>query len=337
MKEGSMYRGIGTSRFLRSLAVFGVIGLLAAACGTGTSNQTQGSNLASDQTFRFPLNDDIGSFDPAFVNAAVDSAFIQNIFGGLLKFDEKLNIVPDIAKEVPTTGNGGISSDGKTYTFKLRNDVKFSNGDKVTAKDVIYSWSRAARLQGDYASDLDHVVGYKDVKAKKATTLSGMTAPDDYTLKVELTDAAGFFLTEVAFFTAVTAVVDQKAVEAGGEDTWWTKPETLVGTGPFKMSARTPKQSLDFVPVDNWWGSPKPTLKKVHVDIIADLSSAIAKYDQNGFDDVGYGDMNGNIPPEDILRIKAGPKASELKFIPKVRTTWVGYNFEKGPFAGAAG
>ena len=47
--------------------------------------------------------------------------------------------------------------------------------------------------------------------------------------------------------------------------------------------------------------------------------------------------MNGNIPPEDILRIKAGPKASELKFIPKTRTTWVGYNFKKGPFAGAAG
>ena len=165
-----------------------------------------------------------------------------------------------------------------------------------------------------------------------------MTAPDDYTLKVQLSDPAGFFLTEVAFFTAVTAVVDQKAVEAGGEDNWWTKPDTLVGTGPFKMSARTPKQSLDFVAVDNWWGSPKPTLKKVHVDIIADLSSAIAKYDQNGFDDVGYGDMNGNIPPEDILRIKGGPKASELKFIPKVRTTWVGYNFsEKGPFAGAAG
>src|SRR5256712_7061415 len=103
------------------------------------------------------------------------------------------------------------------------------------------------------------------------------------------------------------------------------------------MSARTPKQSLDFVPVDNWWGSPKPVLKKIHVDIIADLSSAIAKYDQNGFDQVGFGDMNGNIPPEDVLRIKAGPKASELKFIPKTRTTWVGFNFKKGPFAGAAG
>ena len=319
-------------RALRGAAILGAVSLLLGACGTTSNNNNQGQQLAADQTFRFPLNDDIGSFDPAYVSAAVDSAFIQNIFGGLLKFDDNLKIVPDIAESMPE-----VSSDGLTYTFKLRKDVKFSNGDKVTAKDFIYSWSRAARLQGDYAADLDHVVGYKDVSGKKATTLSGMTAPDDYTLKVQLTESAGFFLTEVAFFTATTAVVSEKAITAGGEDTWWTKPETLIGTGPFKMSARTPKQSLDFVPVDNWWGSPKPTLKKIHVDIIADLSSAIAKYDQNGFDNVGYGDMNGNIPPEDILRIKAGPKASELKFVPKVRTTWVGYNFEKGPFAGAAG
>jgi oligopeptide transport system substrate-binding protein len=330
-----MHRAFGGMRALRSLAIVGTIGILVAACGNTPT--TQGTQLAADQTLRFPLNDDIGSFDPAFINAAVDSAFAQNLYDGLLRFDDNLNIVPDIAKEVPSTSNGGVSSDGLTYTFKLRNDVKFSNGDKVTAKDVIYSWSRAARRQGDYASDLDHVVGYKDVKAKTATTLSGMTAPDDYTLKVQLTEPAGFFLTEVAFFTAVTAVVSEKAVTAGGEDLWWTKPDTLIGTGPYKMSARTPKQSLEFVPVSNWWGSPKPTLTKISITIIADLSSAIAKYDQNGLDNVGFGDMNGNVPPEDILRIKAGPKSSELKFIPKTRTTWVGFNYAKGAFAGTAG
>src|SRR5205814_485359 len=210
-----MDRGVGAFRALRSLAVVGAIGILVAACGGG-STANQGTQLAADQTLRFPLNDDIGSFDPAFINAAVDAAFAQNLYDGLLKFDDNLNIVPDIAKEVPTTSNGGI------------------------------------------------------------------TSSDDYTLKVQLTEAAGFFLTEVAFNTAVTGVVSEKAVTAGGEDTWWTKPETLIGTGPYKMSARTPKQSLDFVPVDNWWGSPKPVLKKIHVDIIADLSSAIAKYDQNG-------------------------------------------------------
>jgi oligopeptide transport system substrate-binding protein len=318
-------------RALRSFAVLGAIGIVLAACGAGQGNQQSGQ-LAANQTLRFPLNDDIGTFDPAFLNAAVDAAFAQNIFDGLLRFDKNMNIVPDIAKQMPD-----VSSDGLTYTFKLRNDVKFSNGDQVKAKDFIYSWSRAARLQGDYASDLALVQGYADVKSKKATTLSGLTAPDDYTLQVKLSEPGGYFLTEVAFFTAVTAVVSEKAVTSGGEDTWWTKPETLVGTGPYKMSARTPKQSLDFVPVDNWWGSPKPVIKKIHVDIIADLSSAVAKYEQGGFDNVGFGDMNGNIPPEDILRIKGGPKKNELSFVPKTRTTWVGFNYTKGPFAGTAG
>jgi oligopeptide transport system substrate-binding protein len=317
-------------RALRSLAIVGAIGIVVAACGTTTTNP--GTQLAADQTLRFPLNDDVGTLDPAFLSAAVDAAFAQNLYNGLLRFDKDMKIVPDLADKMPE-----VSSDNLTYTFTLRKDVKFSNGDKFTSKDVLYSWNRAAKAQGDYASDLALIDGYKDVKGKKATTMSGLTAPDDYTVKVKLSEPGGYFLTEVAFFTAVTGVVSEKAVTAGGADTWWTKPETLVGTGPYKMSARTPKQSLEFKAVDNWWGSPKPVVKTIKVDIIADFTSAVAKYEQGGFDDVGFGDMNAAIPPEDILRIKAGQKSSELRFIPKTRTTWLGYNYSKGPFAGAAG
>jgi oligopeptide transport system substrate-binding protein len=325
-----MHRGIGEIRALRSLAIVGAIGILVAACGGGTTNQ--GTQLAADQTLRFPLNDDVGTLDPAFLNAAVDAAFAQNLYNGLLRFDKDMTIVPDLAEKMPD-----VSSDNLTYTFKLRKDVKFSNGDQFTSKDVLYSWNRAAKLQGDYASDLALVEGYKDVKGKKSTTMSGLTAPDDYTVKVKLAEPGGYFLTEVAFFTAVTGIVSEKAITAGGEDTWWTKPETLIGTGPYKMSARTPKQSLEFSAVDNWWGSPKPVVKKIKVDVIADFSSAVAKYEQGGFDNVGFGDMNAAIPAEDVLRIKGGPKSSELKFVPKTRTTWVGFNFKKGPFAGAGG
>src|SRR5436305_13029623 len=131
-----MYRGVGAFRALRSLAVVGAIGILVAACGGG-STANQGTQLAADQTLRFPLNDDIGSFDPAFINAAVDAAFAQNLYDGLLKFDDNLNIAPDIAKEDPTTSNGGIRSDGPAHTFTPPHDVKFSTGDKATAKDGI--------------------------------------------------------------------------------------------------------------------------------------------------------------------------------------------------------
>src|SRR2546421_3420019 len=158
-----MHRGIGGMRALRSLAIVGAIGIVVAACGTA-SNNNQGTQLAADQTLRFPLNDDIGTFDPAQLDAAVDAAFANNIFDGLLKFDDNLNIVPDIAKEVPTTSNGGGSSDGMTYNFKLRNDVKFFNRGKGTAKEFIYFLSRGAKAQGTHASDLYHLTGYNEGK-----------------------------------------------------------------------------------------------------------------------------------------------------------------------------
>ncbi len=314
-----MYRYHG----LRSLAVLGIVAVLAAACGTASAPTAQ---LATDQTFRFPINDDIGTFDPSQLNAEVDAEFVINILNGLLKYDDSYKIVPDIAESVPTP-----SADGLTYTFKLRHDAKFWNGDPVTAKDFIYSWDRAAYAQGPYSGDLSQIVGYDQVSTQKAVKhMSGLSAPDDYTFVVTLTAPAGYFLTEVALFCCGTAVVDQKVVDAHPDD-WWTKPETFVTTGPYKMVARTPKQSLDFDAVDNWWGSPKATIKHVHVDVIPSLSSAIAKYEQGGYDSVGYGGMS-TLPQDDVLRIKAGPHKSELNFHPKARTTWIGFNFTKGPF-----
>lgn len=327
-----MYKDIGRNPAIRVLAVMGAVALLVTACGNGTSNNNNSGQLAANQILRFPINNDIGTFDPAQINAEVDAEFANNFYDGLLKFNDQFKIVPDIASAMPD-----VSSDGLTYTFKLRKDVKFSNGDPVTAKDFIYSWDRAAVAQGPYGSELSQIVGYNDVTAKGATVkhMSGLTAPDDYTFVAKLTSPAGYFLTEVAAYTLATAVVDKKVVDAD-PDNWWTKPETLIGTGPFKMVARTPKQSLDFAPVDNWWGSPKPTLKKVHVDVIESLSSAIAKYEQGGYDIVGYGGMS-TLPPDDVLRIKAGPHKGELVFHTKVRTTWVSFNFTKGPFKDLTG
>src|SRR5207245_2762070 len=83
--------------------------------------------------------------------------------------------------------------------------------------------------------------------------LVGLTAPDADTLVAQLDAPAGFWLTQLAMPTA-TLVLDQKVITAAGEDAWTTKAETYIGSGPFKMTARVPKQSMDFDPVKNWWG-----------------------------------------------------------------------------------
>ena len=332
-------------RFLKALAVALAGGIALAACGSSTSS----GGPAADQTLKFPILGDFGTFDPAQLDAESDSEIVQNVFNGLVKFDNNLNIVPDIASAMPT-----VSSDNLTYTFKLRQDVTFSNGDKVTAKDVLYSWNRAAWDQGAYAFLLSAVDGYNDVATAStasgaptgaaletklenndpSVSMKGLTAPDGptgYTVVAKLSSPAGWFLSAIALEATTGMIVDMNAIKQDpngntASATWWSNPATAIGTGAFKMTAYTPKQSIEFAAVDNWWGTPKPTLKKVHIDILSDAHSAIVAWEQGSYDLYGYGGYS-NAPVDDILRIQGIPnEKTELLLHPKVRTTWVQFN-----------
>ena len=321
-------------RILKALAVGGVTSLVLVACGGGGGNT--GTSLASNQTLSFPILSDFGTLDPAIADAETDTEISQNMFDGLVKFDENLNVVPDLATAVPTP-----SGDGLTYTFKLRSDVTFSNGDKFTSKDVLYSWNRAAAMQGAYATNLSAIDGYSTVstntvsgaaletlleKNDPSVTLKGLTAPDPTTVQVKLASPAGWFLTAIALEGSTGWIVDQNAVKQDF-DNWWTNPATAIGTGPYKMTARVPKQSVDFAAVPNWWGSPKPTVTKVHLDVsVNDASTAITKYEQGGYDAVGYGGYS-NLPVADIIRIQGtSNEKAQLLLQPKVRSYWVSFN-----------
>ncbi|TMD90253.1 MAG: peptide ABC transporter substrate-binding protein [Chloroflexi bacterium] len=331
-------------RYLKALCVGGVAILVAIACGNPTP---QSSNLASNQTLTFPILADFGTLDPAVSDAETDQEIQQNMFDGLVKFDNNLNVVPDIAASMPT-----VSSDGKTYTFKLRTDVTFSNGDKVTSKDVLYSWNRSAAMQGAYATNLSAIEGYDKVSKNTASgaaleallekndpsvTLTGLTAPDASTVMVKLANPAGWFLPAIALSGSTGEIVDVNAVKQDF-DNWWTNPATAIGTGPFKMTSRVPKQSVDFAAVSNWWGSPKPTLTKVHLDVsVTDPSTAITKYEQGGYDVYGYGGYS-NMPVADIKRIQAtSNESSQLLLQPKVRSYWVSFNMVHDAKRTAAG
>jgi ABC-type oligopeptide transport system substrate-binding subunit len=319
---------------------------LLLACQSGG---TQPTRLAADQTLKFPLLHDFGTLDPAISDAETDLEIQQNLFNNLVKFDNNLNIVADLAISVPQPADSGL-----TYTFQLRHDVTFSNGDKLTSKDVLYSWNRAAAMQGSYATNLSAIDGYAKVAQNTATgvalqallekndpsvTLTGLTAPDDFTVKVKLSLAAGWFLPAIAVSGTTGAIVDQNAVKTDF-DKWWTKPETLVGTGPYKMAAHVADQSVDFVAVDSWWGSPRPTVKRVHMNILSDASAAIAKYEQGAYDIYGYGGFS-NAPVGDIVRIQGTAKEKDQILLrPKESTMWVSFNLvsdvkrqAKGPFS----
>jgi oligopeptide transport system substrate-binding protein len=320
-------------RILKTICAGAAAGLVLVSC-SGSSG-TAGTGLASGQTLRFPILGDFGTLDPGVLSAETDSQVAQNLFNGLIRLDSNLNIVPDIALGMPA-----ISPDGLTYTFSMRHDVTFSNGDKVTSKDVLYSWNRAVAMQGANAGNLAPIAGYGTVsqnqvagaalealleKSDPSVSLSGLTAPDAYTVKVQLSNPAGWFLSALAVGATTAMVVDQNVVKTDF-DNWWTRPETLIGTGAFRMTARAPNQSVDFAAVPNWWGLPRPTLTRIHIDIIPNASSAIAAYEQGTYDLYGYGGYS-SAPINDILRIQAtsGEKA-QLVLHPRVQTAWVSFN-----------
>jgi oligopeptide transport system substrate-binding protein len=304
-------------------AALGTLFVVAACGGGGGGGQSE--NLASDQTLSFPMVDNPGNLDPAQMSAAVDIDVFRNVYSGLYKFDNNLNEVPDIAD-----GNPQVSSDGLTYTFKMKQNVKFSNGDPVKSDDFIFSWNRAAAMQGDYASVFAPVAGYDDVAAGKATQMTGLKKIDDFSFSATLSAPAAYWFTEVALWTAW--VVDSKVVLAAGKATdnaWASNPATAIGTGAFKMTAYTPKQSIEFAPVPNWYGGSTGAITKVHIEIVADQKAQLTKYESNGYSLIGF--ANQSLTPEDVIRYSSDPQLKQqLTLQPAARTTWIGFNMCTG-------
>jgi ABC-type oligopeptide transport system substrate-binding subunit len=349
----------------------GILGVLTvAACGGSSGGQSSG--LAANQVLKFPVYQDPKTWDPGIADAEVDTELMQNAFDNLWRFDNNLNLAPDLATQVPSQSNGGLSSDGMTYTIHLRQNVTFSNGDKFSAKDVLYSWNRAVALNGPYRSNLSAIDGYSTVnKAGKAfcakgadptachtaveqkllakdpsLQMTGLTAPDGpdgFTVKVKLTSACGWCLAAWSLQGSTGAIVDEKVI-SNDPYLWWSKPagqtDGQVGTGAYQLAEYIPKQSIKYKVVPNWWGTPKPTLKEVDMDIKdpSTQSTTITAWEQGSYDIVGYGG-NSTLPVADLLRIKNNSsESSQLLLKPKGRTTYVSFNIgypsTGGPFLG---
>ena len=232
MKPKMPFRSAGR-RLVLLLLCLALIAPTATACRIGSSGTTL--NLAASG----PI-----TLDPALAADSTSEMYIVQIFSGLARLDQNLQVAPDIASSWDT------SSDGKTYTFHLRHDVKFDDGKPVTAADFKYSWERALNpatgsfTAGTYLSD---IVGAADVLSGRATQLSGVKVLDAYTIQVTIDAPKPNFLEKMAFPTAF--VVDETNVQSGS--TWWQHPN---GTGPFKLQKWQQGQVLVLQRNDNYYG-----------------------------------------------------------------------------------
>src|SRR5579864_637410 len=307
---------------------------VCVACSGSSGSPSPSGALASNQTLRFPIQGDIATLDPAMLDTEPEAQIGHNLFDGLLNVDANMNVVPDIAATLPK-----VSGDGLAYTFTLRNDVAFSNGDHVTAQDVAYSWNRAAAMQGPYVTNLSAIAGYDKVSTNQAAgaaletllekkdptvTMSGLVVNNDTTLVVTLSTAAGWFEPAIAQPGSVASVVDQKVVK-NDFDNWWNKPETLIGTGAFRLSQHTANQSFDFAAVPSWWGRPRPTLSAVHIDITPDPEAALRNYQQATDDVFGYGGYGPAVP--DVVKMQASASQKGQVYINmRNKTYWATFN-----------
>ena len=267
------------------------------------------------------------TLDPACASDAGSAEYIVEVFSGLVSFDRDLNLIADIAEEIPTKENGGISSDGAVYTFKIRKGVKFHDGSRqVRAEDLKFSIERSldprtlSTVGTVYLSD---IVGAKEFATGDADEVTGIRVVDDYTLEITIDAPKSYFLAKLTYPTAY--VVDQREV---GDSTCfrgaeWTRNPN--GTGPFKLEEWELGQRIVLTPNDDTHLEPKPSLAKVTYLLAG--GSALVMYENDEIDLTGVG-IN------DIERIRDPnePLNAEFSEGPSLDTFYIGLNTQEPPF-----
>ncbi|MBI2853594.1 MAG: peptide ABC transporter substrate-binding protein [Chloroflexi bacterium] len=254
------------------------------------------------------------TLDPAVAAEATSATYVVQIFSGLVRLDENLNIVPDIAEKVAR------SDDGKTYTFTLRKDVKFHGGQPVKAADFKYSWERAlnpatkSHTAGTYLID---IVGAADVLSGRTPDLAGVRAIDDSTLQVTIDGPKTYFLAKMSY---PTSFVVQKTNVDGGSD-WFQRP---VGTGPFKLKEWKKDQLLTLQRNDTYYGD-RARVKEVVFKLLA--GDPMSMYQQGAIDVVYTG--GGYIG---MVTDPGNPISKELRVNPELSFSYFGFNASKPPF-----
>ncbi|MBC8248799.1 MAG: peptide ABC transporter substrate-binding protein [Anaerolineales bacterium] len=257
------------------------------------------------------------TLDPALTQDATSATYIVEIFSGLVTLSRDLEIVPDIAD------SWELSDDSTTYTFHLRDDVKFHDGKPVTAQDFKYSIERACDpATGSVVADtyLGDIVGAQAKLRGQADEVSGVLVVDDHTLEITIDSPKAYFLSKLTYPTAF--VVDQENVE-GPAQPWTDKPN---GTGPFRLAEYELGLRIVLERNEAYYGTPKPALDRVNFLLAG--GSAMTMYETGELDAVPVG-------LADIERVSdpSNPLNEELSVtLPMLSIFYIGFNVEKPPF-----
>ena len=262
------------------------------------------------------------TIDPHLVTDGTSYGVVIEVFSGLVRLGSNpVNpFEPDLAESWSVLENGTV------YEFKLRKDLKFSNGDPVTAQDFKWSFERAAHP--DTASTvaeefLGDIVGIKEIVEGTATTAEGIEVVDERTLRLTIDAPKAYFIAKLTYPTAF--VLNKSNVESLGRK-WTDKP---VSTGPFNLKEYRIGQRIRLERNNNYWGRIA-YLDEVVFNLAGGVSMAMYENDEIDITSVGLADLERvQDPTEDINR-------DLVEVPPNFAVSYVGFNMKEPPFDDAA-
>lgn len=275
--------------------------------GCGDSSANSGSS-SSNQQLVFNLGEDPETMDPTLNNSSGAGTMILNAFEGLMVLDENDQPVEGTAESME------VSEDGLVYTFKIREDAKWSDGEAVTADNFKYSWLRALNKEtaAEYAYQLFYIKNAEKFYNGEATAEEvGINVIDEKTLEVTLETPTSYFPQLLAFTTYVPLREDIVSADPEG---WATNPETYVSNGPFKLVQWDMKDQLVFEKNENYWDKDSVKLETLTFKLVTDETTAYSELKAGNFDMVNSVPTNEIEPGIEEGLVKVSPKLGSYYF-----------------------
>ena len=240
---------ISSMRLKGGVAVVAVLAFagVGAACSPSADDDGGGGPVQNPDVLAVATDDEPEGLDPAGIeDNGLGRTAVLSGYDRLLDIDPAgTDLIPSVATEVPSLDNGGISEDGLTYTFNLRDDVKFHDGSDLTAEDVVYSWERVITMN------------LPEGQAENFSTIDSMDAPDATTFVVTLSQIDASFLYNVVA-SMPASIVNPDVVEANGGVQADTPNEfmsqNMAGSGQYILTSWERGERLNFEVNDDYWG-----------------------------------------------------------------------------------
>ncbi|KAB2443746.1 peptide ABC transporter substrate-binding protein [Bacillus luti] len=251
--------------------------LLLTACN---NKADKSETEVKKQVLNVTVSEEIPSLDTAKTMDGTSAHIMQNIFEGLYVLDDQDQPIPAVAKSFKR------SEDGKKYTFDLRKDAKWSNGDSVTANDFMFAWKRAISHEtaSQYASMLFYVKNAKEInKGRMPLDELGVKVINDYKLEVELEQPIPYFLQLLAL--PIYLPQHESFLKEQGSN-YGLEPNNLIYNGPFVLEKWKHEQEFQLKKNDTYWDEKKVKLDEINFHIVKDTMTAVNLYEAGDLDRV---------------------------------------------------